>query len=117
MTRPLTDGVERSFLPKQSLVDADFEVDFIDVVEVREIGIDLEDPVWLRQGEGDDEDETRLAAQERLHLYPGHDIVQSPRDDEEDGRNRDVPAVYRGATEDKGAMEGTEDELRCRQAD
>jgi len=38
--------------------------------------------------------------------------VQTPGDDEEDGRDGYVPAVHWGPAEDKGAMECAEDELR-----
>lgn len=48
-------------------------------IEECEIGIDLHDPVSLRENDGSDIKKAKIPAQERLVLNPCHDIVDLPR--------------------------------------
>lgn len=47
----------------------------IDVVEIGEVGVYLDDPIWLHKDDGTDEDPACISRKERLDLHPGDDIV------------------------------------------
>ena len=63
------------------------------IVEVGEVGVYLHDPVWNRQTHGADKESAPPFRQEWFQLHPCDDIVQHPRCIQEDGCDRQPPAV------------------------
>lgn len=72
-------------LPEQSLISPSLEENIINVVEICEIGVDFQNPVWLDHDDGYDVEETCFPAHEWLCLHPCYDIVKTPGNIQEDG--------------------------------
>jgi hypothetical protein len=60
------------------------EEEIVDVMEVSEIGINLNNPIWLGQDNGANEEPTPPLGQEGLQLHPSDNIVQTPGGVKED---------------------------------
>lgn len=65
----------------------------VDVVEEGKVGVNLEHPIWLGGDERADEEEGPFASEKRLDLHPSDDVVERPADVQEDGCDREIPAV------------------------
>lgn len=83
-------------------------------MEVGEVGIDLQNPVWLYKYDGPNIEERHSAREERFVLDPRDDVVQGPGDVKEDGTEGQPPLVDRILEEYKEAVPDTEDQLRWR---
>lgn len=97
------------FIPEERLVRPCREEEIVDVVEVGEICVDFQDPVWPAEDHGYDIDEGDFSRQERPVLHPGNDVVKTPGDVEADRCGGEVPAVDGVVAEDEGAMAHGED--------
>lgn len=88
----------------------------VDIVEVREIGVYFQHPVWLCKYDGPDIKERHLATQKRLVFHPRDDVVQAPGHVEPDRGGGEVPPIGRFRYEDECAMAQAKDKLvseRC----
>jgi hypothetical protein len=61
--------------------------EIIDIVEVSEIGIDLDNPIRPTKNDSDDVDHRNSPRQKRSILHPGNDVVKGPGDIETDCRD------------------------------
>lgn len=73
-------------IPEERLEGPRFQENPVDVVEVGEVGVDLQDPVRLDQQHGGDVEQGDAAREERPVLHPCDDIMQTPGDVEADRR-------------------------------
>lgn len=64
--------------PEQRLIGPRIVEEVVDIVEVSEVRVDLEDPVWLRQYNRADVKQACPASEERLVLHPCDDVVHTP---------------------------------------
>jgi hypothetical protein len=84
---------------------------FIEVVEVCEIGVDLQHPIPLSQNHSANVDPTGGTAQERLVLHPCNDIMQAPRCDEYRSCRREIPTKDWCVEKDEETIRYREDKL------
>ena len=64
-------------------------------MEIREICVDLDNPVRLHKYDGANVNVADWFGKEWLELHPGNDIMQGPRGVEEDGADREPPSIDR----------------------
>lgn len=78
--------------------------EIIDVVKEGKVGINLDNPVGPRKNDSDDIDHRNSPGKKRPVLHPGNDIVESPRNIQPDGGDREVPTIFGLVKEYKGTM-------------
>ena len=77
-----------------------------------QVGDHLNDPVRLGKDDSGDVEDTSPSRQEWLVLHPSNDVVKTPGEVEEDGRDGEVPIVDGRISEDEGTMERATYKLR-----
>ena len=99
----------RVIIPESWLERPSLEEDLVDIVEVGEIGIDLDDPVGPAKHDGHDVDARDTAGEEGAVFHPCYHVVQGPGDVEPDCGYGEVPAVAGLWEEYEGAVAHGED--------
>lgn len=80
-------------------------------MEISEVGIYFDDPVWLHEDHGANEYDARWSREKRLDLHPGNDVVEGPGHVEKDCADGQPPRVYWVMKENPEAMPDAEEEL------
>ena len=80
-------------IPAECLPWASVEEDVVNAVEVGEVCVYLDNPVWLHQDHGPNKDEADPAGEKWFDLHPRNDIVEGPRDVEWDCGHRQPPGI------------------------
>ena len=85
--------------------------DVVDAMEVGEVGIDLNDPVWLDKDDGADVEEADGPGEKGFVLHPRNNVMEGPGHVERNGANGQPPIIDRNVEEDGEALPNAEDEL------
>jgi hypothetical protein len=88
--------------------------DGVNVVEVGEVCVYFDNPVWLDEDYGTDEGERLPAGEKGVDFHPCNDVVKRPRDVEGDGGNGQPPGVDWVVKEYPESVPDTEEELQRR---
>ena len=64
-------------------------------MEIREVGVYLQDPIWLNENDGPNEEPAPPLGQEGLDLHPCDDIVQAPGSVQKDSCDGQPPSIDR----------------------